>query len=140
MIEAERVLLAPRGDVWGLISEPYHLPDWWPAYTGVRPDRRGLAPSARWQVSRSRAPGLVRRPGGEGVIVITSVSESLELAWHDVAQRLDAGIELANAGELTRATAFVSGPWWRLVAEGVRRYPHQGLARLHALCQTAAEL
>ena len=141
MIEAERVLLAPRGDVWGLISEPYHLPDWWPAYTGVRPDRRGLAPSARWQVSRSRAPGLVRRPGGEGVIVITSVSESLELAWHDVAQRLDAGIELANAGdERTRARAWVNGSWWRIVVEGARGLPDQALARLHDLCQTAAAL
>ena len=74
------------------------------------------------------------------MIVIRGVVEGLELRWHDVQQGLDAGIELANAGGHTRATAFVSGPWWRLVAEGARRYPHHGLARLHALCQTAAEL
>jgi uncharacterized protein YndB with AHSA1/START domain len=35
MIEASRVLLAPRVDVWALLAEPYHLPDWWPSYTGV---------------------------------------------------------------------------------------------------------
>ena len=42
MIEPSRELLAV-GDVWELVSEPYHLPDWCPAYTGVDPDRRGLA-------------------------------------------------------------------------------------------------
>ena len=141
MIEASRELLAPRGDVWALVSEPYNLPDWWPSYTGVRPDRRGLAENARWHVSRGRTPGLLRRPGGEGVIVITHVAEGLELRWHDVAQRLDAGIRLANAaGGRTRATAFVAGPWWRLLAEGARGLPRQSLARLHDLCQTAASL
>jgi hypothetical protein len=141
VIEAERLLLAPRRDVWALISQPYHLPDWWPAYTGVRPDRRGLAPEARWHVTRSRAPGLVRRPGGEGLIVIKTVAEGLELAWHDVAQGLDAGIELANAGEgRTRARAHVDGAWWRLLVEGARSVPEHALARLHDLCQTAASL
>ena len=141
MIRAERVLLAPRADVWALIAEPYHLPDWWPGYTGVNPDRRGLAQNARWRVSRSRAPGLLRRPGGEGVIVITEVDEGLTFAWHDVAQGLDAGITLANAGDAqTRATAYVSGPSWRLWVEGVRDHPERALARLHDLCQTAASL
>ncbi len=141
MIEAERVLLAPRPDVWALVAEPFHLPDWWPAYTGVKPDRRGLAPNARWQVSRSRAPGFLRRPGGEGLIVITEVHEGRSLAWHDVAQSLDAGIGLDNAGEgRTRATVFVSGPSWRLLLEGARSLPERALVRLHDLCQTAAGL
>ena len=141
MIESERVLLAPREDVWAIISEPYHLPDWWPSYTGVTPDRRGLAPNARWRVSRGRAPGFLRRPGGEGLIVITVVEEGFELSWHDVAQRLDAGILLANAGEeRTRARARVSGPAWRLLVEGARGQPERALARLHDLCQTAATL
>ena len=141
MIEATRELLAPRSDVWALVSEPYHLPDWWPAYTGVRPDRRGLAENARWHVSRSRVPGLLRRPGGEGLIVITAVVLGVELRWRDVAQEIDAGITLANAGDgRTRATAFVSGPWWRLAVEGARNLPERSLARLHELCQTAATL
>ena len=141
MIEASRELLAPRPDVWKLVSEPYHLPDWWPGYTGVRPDRRGLAANARWTVVRARVPGLLRRPGGEGLIVITEVAEGLELRWHDVQQQIDAGIALANAGvERTRATVSVDGPWWRLFAEGARDLPDRALRRLHDLCQTAASL
>jgi polyketide cyclase/dehydrase/lipid transport protein len=141
VIEAERVLLAPREDVWALVSEPYHLPDWWPAYTGVTPDRRGLSPNARWRVSRSRASGLLRRPGGEGLIVITEVDEGFALSWYDVAQRLDAGIALANVGQgRTRATAHVSGASWRLLVEGARGQPERALTRLHDLCQTATAL
>ena len=71
LIEATGELQSERRDVWALVAEPYHLPDWWPAYTGVKPDRRGLAENARWQVVRSVAPGLLRRPEGEGLIVIT---------------------------------------------------------------------
>jgi hypothetical protein len=141
VIEAQRELLSSRQDVWALVREPYSLPDWWPAYTGVRPDRRGLAPNARWTVQRGRTPGFLRRPGGEGVIVIKEVVEGLEFSWHDVAQGLDAGLKLANAGEdRTRATAWVDGPWWRLLVEGGRDLPQSSLERLHDLCQTAASL
>jgi hypothetical protein len=139
--EASRELLAARADVWALVAEPYHLPDWWPAYAGVRPDRRGLAESARWEVRRNRAPGFLRRPGGEGLIVVRRVLPREELAWHDVAQALDASLRLADAGEnRTLATVAVSGSWWRLRVEGARPLPRHALARLHALCQTAAEL
>jgi hypothetical protein len=141
VIAASREIVAARTDVWELVAEPYHLPDWWPAYTGVRPDRLGLARNARWHVSRSRAPGFLRKPGGEGLIVITEVVDGLELRWHDVEQRIDAGLALANAGEEnTLATAFVDGPWWRLTVEGARHLPGRAVARLHDLCQTAASL
>ena len=142
MISATRELLAPRPDVWALVSEPYHLPDWWPGYTGVRPDRRGLAHGARWTVMRSAAPGLLRRPGGEGLIVVKEAAVGLELRWHDVQQGYDAGIALANADDetRTRATAYVEGPWWRLLLEGARPLPERALARLHDLCQTTASL
>jgi hypothetical protein len=69
VIEATGILQSERPDVWALIAEPYHLPDWWPAYTGVEPDRRGLAENARWQVIRSISPGFLRKPEGEGVIL-----------------------------------------------------------------------
>lgn len=138
---AERELLAPRHDVWALVAEPFHLPDWWPGYTGVAPDRRGLAEGARWEVTRGRAPGLLRRPGGLGTIVLERVVPSLELRWHDVAQGLSAGIELANAGEdRTRAIAYVEGPVWRLWLEGAQGAPRKALSRLHDLCQTAASI
>jgi uncharacterized protein YndB with AHSA1/START domain len=141
VIEATRELLAPRGDVWALVAEPYHLPDWWPAYTGVQPDRRGLAANARWEVVRGRTPGFLRRPRGRGLIVIQEVAEGRLLRWHDVAQRLDAGVRLDDAGPArTRATAFVDGPFWRLLAEGARGLPRQAVARLYDLCQTASTL
>jgi hypothetical protein len=141
VIEASRELLAPRGDVWALVAEPYHLPDWWPGYTGVQPDRRGLAPNARWEVVRSRTPGFLRRPRGRGLIVIKEVAQGRLLRWHDVAQRLDGGVRLDDAGpDRTRATAFVDGPFWRLFAEGARGLPRQAVARLYDLCQTASTL
>jgi uncharacterized protein YndB with AHSA1/START domain len=141
LIEATGELESERRDVWALVSEPYHLPDWWPAYTGVQPDRRGLSENARWKVIRSTAPGLLRRPEGEGLIVITKVVDGWELRWHDVKQDIEAGVQLDNAGTgKTRATTFVSGPWFRLVAEGARGLPERALTRLRDLCQIAAEL
>jgi uncharacterized protein YndB with AHSA1/START domain len=143
---AARELASPRQDVWALVAEPYHLPDWWPAYRGVQPDRRGLAKDARWTVRRAPAAGFAgqlswRRPEAEGLIVIRRVDPGLELRWHDVQQRLDAGLALANAGEeRTLATVTVSGPWWRMLPEGARDLPERSLQRLYDLCQTAAGL
>jgi hypothetical protein len=144
-VEATGELQSERRDAWALVAEPYHLPDWWPAYTGVKPDRRGLAENARWQIVRAKAPGFFRRPGEEGLIVITKVVEGWELHWHDVDQGLDAGVSLDNAGTgKTRATIFVSGSEYNLIFEGARglsrNLPEQALARLQDLCQTAAAL
>jgi uncharacterized protein YndB with AHSA1/START domain len=140
MPSASRVLLASRADVWAIVAEPYHLPDWWPGYTGVEPDRRGLAENARWTVVRSRSPGFLRRPRGQGLIIIRRVLPGSELAWHDVRQNLDAGVRLEDEGRNTRATAFVEGSWWRLRAEGAHGLPRLAVARLYDLCQTAASL
>jgi hypothetical protein len=138
--EATRVLLAAREDVWALVSDPYHLPDWWPGYTGVEPDRRGLDENARWTVVRSSRPGFLRRPHGAGLILVRRVVGGTELAWHDLAQRLDMGIRLEDEGRQTKATAWVSGDWWRFFAEGARSLPTQALARLNDLCHTASGL
>jgi uncharacterized protein YndB with AHSA1/START domain len=140
VITASRVLLASREDVWAIVAEPYHLPDWWPAYTGVEPDRRGLAEGARWTVLRSRTPGFLRKPRGKGLIVIQRVSPGEELAWLDLSQNVEAGLRLEDEGRGTRATAFVDGPFWRLLAEGARGLPRLAVARLYDLCQTATSL
>jgi uncharacterized protein YndB with AHSA1/START domain len=140
-IEAQNELLAQRGDVWELLAEPRHLADWWPGYSVVRPDRRGLAEGARWQVVRGKTPGLLRRPGGEGMVVIETVEPGLRLSWRDLQQGFTADIRLEPAPEgNTRATLILDASWWRIVAEGLRLTPRQALARLHALCQTAASL
>jgi uncharacterized protein YndB with AHSA1/START domain len=134
------VLLASREDVWALVAEPYHLPDWWPSYSGVEPDRRGLAEGARWTVLRSSTPGFLRKPRGKGLIVIQRVSPGEELAWLDLSQNVEAGLRLEDEGRETRATAFVDGPLWRLLAEGARGLPRLAVARLYDLCQTATSL
>lgn len=140
VVEATRVLRSSRADVWALVGEPYHLPDWWPSYSGVEPDRRGLAEGARWTVLRGRTPGFLRKPGGRALILLERVRPATELAWLDLAQRIEAGVRLDDEGRDTRATAFVSGPFWRIYAEGARGLPSLAVARLHDLCQTAAEL
>ena len=141
MTEAAGELQAPRPDAWAFVAEPYHLPDWWPGYTGVEPDRRGLAVNARWEILRSSAPGLLRRPGGRGLIVIRRIVEGYELAWLDVQQKLECAVALDNAGAgRSRAAVTVEGSWTRMLLEGGRTLPEQALARLQALCQTAAGL
>ena len=139
-LAATRLLLAPREDVWALLAEPYHLSDWWPGYTAVRPDRRGLAAGARWAVVRSATAGLLRRPGGEGMIVIESVEPTLGFAWRDLQQGFRAEVAVATVEGGTNATLTVEATWWRLVVEGLRGMPERALARLHELCQTADSL
>jgi uncharacterized protein YndB with AHSA1/START domain len=137
---ATRQLLAPREDVWALLAQPYHLSDWWPGYTAIRPDRRGLAAGARWTVVRSDTAGLLRRPGGEGMIVIESVEPTLGLAWRDLQQAFRAAISIATVDGASQATLTLDAPWWRLVVEGLRNMPERALGRLHELCQTADSL
>ena len=138
--EASQVLPVSREEAWAVVSEPYHLPDWWPGYTGVEPDRRGLAENARWTVVRGSRPGFVRKPRGTALILIRRVSPRSELSWHDLAQKLDMGIRLEDEGQGTKATAWVSGPVWRLYAEGARSLPARAAARLYDLCDTASGL
>jgi uncharacterized protein YndB with AHSA1/START domain len=140
-IEAHTELIAGRPDVWALLVEPEHLADWWPAYASIRPDRRGLAEGARWQVVRGGSIGLLRRPESVGTLVITAVEPEHRFAWHDVQQRFTAELLLEPATDgMTRATLTIDSAGLRAVAEGLRPLPKHALARLHALCQTAATL
>ena len=133
---ASRELLASRADVWGFLSEPYHLPDWWPGLGGIQPDRRGFAPGARWQIQAGERPSLLRRPGAAGIILIRAVEPERRLAFQLVAERVDAELELEDAGSgRTVATLTVDAPF----LSGVnRKTPVRALSRLHALCQTSA--
>jgi uncharacterized protein YndB with AHSA1/START domain len=139
-VAATRELLAAPEDVWALVSEPYHLSDWWPGYATVQPDRRGLAAGARWQIVRSRQTGLLRKPGGSGLIVVEAVEPWRALAWRDIEQGFTAEVRIVPSGRNTRAALTLDAPWWRLVTEGLRSAPRDALTRLHALCQTAATL
>ena len=133
---AERTLLAPVEDVWAFLAEPFHLPDWWPGVSGVQPDRRGLAPGARWQVLGPDRPTFLKKPDASGVLLVLDVVPMRRVAFQLTAQRLDAEVELAPApdGE-TRARLTVEAPF--LLVR--RSFPHEALQRLYDLVQTGAQ-
>ncbi len=137
-VVASRQLLASRQDVWGFLTQPYHLADWWPGAAGVVPDRRGSAAGARWQVVTGREPTLFKRPESSGTLVVTAAERPRLFAFHLAADKLDVRVELEPlSAERTRATLTVEGPW--LIAYR-RTLARRALSRLHALCQTAATL
>ena len=135
--DASLELLAPRDDVWAFLAEPYHLSDWWPGISGVEPDRRGLAPGARWRLRRDDAGTLLHRGGASTTLVVREVEPPARVVWHFTHDRLDAELRLRGNGDRTVATLTVSGP---LVLAFRRSLPRRALSRLHALCQTAAGL
>jgi uncharacterized protein YndB with AHSA1/START domain len=135
-VAASRKLLAPREDVWKLISEPYRLRDWWPGIAGLQPDRRGSAPGARWQLVGDDNPRWLRRPNMTGVLLVLAVEPPEHLAFLLTGDRLQVDLRLADAGSRTLATLIVEGP--PLIGLR-RRLPERALARLYALCQTGAD-
>jgi uncharacterized protein YndB with AHSA1/START domain len=137
-VSASRELLAPRADAWAFVAEPHNLPNWWPRLGGVQPDRRGLAPGARWRVQGENRPSLIRRPEAVGALLVRAVEPPRKLAFHLTGDRIDVELLLEERGdERTLATLNVDGPWMIGLS---RALPRQALGRLHALCQTAAEL
>jgi uncharacterized protein YndB with AHSA1/START domain len=131
---AVRTLLAPLDDVWAFLAEPYNLGDWWPGVSGVEPDRRGLAPGARWKVVGPAQPSYFRKPQMMGTLVVLDVVPRQKLAFQLTGDRIDAELTLRAIDETsTEATLVVDVPW--LI--GARRsFPRVALERLHALLRT----
>ena len=140
-VVATRELLAPPEDVWQFLAEPNHLADWWPGVTAVRPDRRGLAPGARWQLvagpqASSVVTAYMRKAEAMGTIAILEVRPLQFVRFLFVNDGIEARLQLEPAGhDHTEATLEVDGPWLRVN----RSLPRKALNRLHSLCQTAAE-
>ncbi len=135
---AARELLAAREDVWSFIAEPHHFPDWWPGIGGVQPDRRGVAEGARWSVRGTELPTLFRRSTSSGMLLVTGVQIPERFAWTLTGDHIDAELRLEERGpDRTIATLDVEAPWLYGFS---RALPRRALTRLHALCQTAAEL
>jgi uncharacterized protein YndB with AHSA1/START domain len=135
---AERVILAPRDEVWAFLAEPYNLGDWWPGVSGVKPDRRGLAPGARWTIVGSDRPTLLRRPDAAGTLLVLEVVPRERVAFQLTRDRIDAELTLRARDERTTAvTLVVEGPW--LVGLR-RRFAAQALDRLHDLLRTSEEV
>jgi uncharacterized protein YndB with AHSA1/START domain len=136
---ASRELLAPREDVWAFLAEPTRLADWWPGVLGVHPDRRGLAPGARWRIQTQPKTSIFvgRRPDFTGTVVFVDVSRPEHIAWQFVQGHVDVDLRLeATAAERTAATLAVSAPFLTGLS---RSLPRTALTRLHALCQTGAQ-
>jgi uncharacterized protein YndB with AHSA1/START domain len=139
--QATRDLDASRADVWGFLAEPYHLADWWPEISAVRPDRRGLAPGARWEVVGPRTPTLFRKAYSSGLLLVREVEPYMRASWYLTAERLTVEVVLeAIDDERTRARVTVEGRWRPEAWGRPRSLPRDALARLNALCQTAASL
>jgi uncharacterized protein YndB with AHSA1/START domain len=144
---AERTLLAPLDDVWAFLAEPYNLSDWFPGVGGVEPDRRGLAPGARWKIRGTDVvsgptvgpllgPGMFKRPGASGTLIVTDVVPGRRIAFQLVDERIDAEIELETVDEQrTRVVLAVDGSWWSMR----RTFAQRALRRLYDLVQTGAE-
>ena len=132
---AERTLLAPLEDVWAFVSEPYNLPDWWPGVSGVEPDRRGLAPGARWKILGPDRPTLLRKPDASGMLLVLDVVPMRRISFQLVQQHVDAELELQPAGaDRTEAALVLDAPFWSLP----RTAPKRALQRLYELVQTSA--
>jgi hypothetical protein len=135
---ASRELLARRGEVWAFIAEPHHFSDWWPGIGGVQPDRRGFTEGARWGVSVTGRPALLRRATSSGLLLVRGVQTPERFAWTLTGDRIDVELRLEEHGpDRTIATLDVESPWLYGFS---RALPRRALTRLHALCQTAAEL
>jgi uncharacterized protein YndB with AHSA1/START domain len=134
---ADATLLAPIDDVWAYLAEPYNLGDWWPGVSGVEPDRRGLAPGARWKVVGPNEPSYLRKPQATGALLVLDVVPMQRIAFQLTGDRIDAELTLRPLdGRRTEVTLLVEAPW----LSGIRRsFPRQALARLHAILRTGEE-
>ena len=137
-VSAERELLASRRDVWAFIAEPHHFADWWPGIAAVRPDRRGLAEGARWEVVGVDRPTMFRQASSSGMLQVRAVEPYERFACYLTGDRLELDLRLqATAENRTRAALAVEGTFmWGMSRSLARR----ALNRLYALCQTAAGL
>jgi uncharacterized protein YndB with AHSA1/START domain len=137
-VSASRELLASRDDVWAFIAEPRHFSDWWPGVSVVQPDRRGLAEGARWQILTADRPTLLRRASSSGMLLVRAVRPPELFGWTLTGDHIDAELRLeAQSSDRTAAVLELDAPWLLGLS---RALPRRALTRLHALCQTGAEL
>jgi uncharacterized protein YndB with AHSA1/START domain len=136
-VSAHRELLASRRDVWAFVCEPHHFADWWPGVGGVRPDRRGFAEGARWEVVGTLRPTFLRQASSSGILQIRAIEPLERVVFYLTGDHLEVELRLrATAEDRTRATLTVEGTFMF----GMNRsLPRRALGRLHALCQTGAQ-
>jgi len=139
--EAARELLASRADVWGFLAEPYHLADWWPTITSVRPDARGFREGARWEVIGPRTPTLFHKANAAGLAIVKKIELHERVVWNLTADRLELEVRLRGlASDRTLATVAIEGRWRPEAMGRPRALPKAAVGRLYELVQTAAAL
>jgi hypothetical protein len=86
-------------------------------------------------------PTLFRKAYAEGLALVREVAPYERVVWELTAERLTVEVSLAvAAADRTLVTVTVEGPWRPEAFGRPRALPREALARLHALCQTAAAL
>ncbi len=139
--EASQEVLASRVEVWRFLAEPYHLADWWPTVSAVRPDARGFREGARWQVAGPSSPTLFRKGGATGVAIVKTIELHERVVWSLSADRLDVEVRLAAVEpDRTVVTVAVEGPWRPEALGRPRALPRVAAYRFYELVQTAAGL
>jgi uncharacterized protein YndB with AHSA1/START domain len=134
-------VLASRADVWRFLAEPYHLADWWPTVSAVRPDARGFREGARWEVAGPAAPTLFRKGGATGIAVVKTIELHERVVWILTADRLEVEVRLAALEpDRTLVTIAVEGTWRPEALGRPRALPQAAAYRLYELVQTAASL
>jgi uncharacterized protein YndB with AHSA1/START domain len=136
-VAAKRILLASRADVWGFLSEPRNLADWWPGIADVRPDRRGLAEGARWEIVGNYRPSMFRQAASSGMLQVLAVQPYERFAFNLTSDRIGADLQLRSVrDDRTEALLVIDGAFIFGMSRSLAR---RALGRLYSLCQTAAE-
>lgn len=131
------MLLAPRADVWEFLAEPRNLADWWPGIADVRPDRRGLAEGARWELVANYRPSMFRQAASSGILQVLAVQPYERLSFTLTSDHIGVDLHLrSTADDRTEALLVVDGVFMFGMS---RSLPRRALNRLYSLCQTAAE-
>ncbi len=118
---------APRAEVWAILAEPLHLPDWWPGLFAVEPDRRGFAPGARWRATVARRNPFLGARRVETALLLRDVEPYERWRWYLVSARAETEIVLRAVGEAeTEVTVTTSRG----------RAPREAVSRLRELAET----
>jgi uncharacterized protein YndB with AHSA1/START domain len=136
---ATRELLARPEEVWAVLAEPNHLAEWWPGIRAVQPDRRGLAPGARWRIqTQGRTNAFIgRSPDLTGMLVFLEVRRPELASWQFVDGKVDVELRLAESGrDRTRVELMVSASFLGGLS---RSLPQKALSRLQTLCRAAVQ-
>src|SRR5712691_11117765 len=106
--------------------------------TGGRASAASSPIGARWHIVGENRPSFFRKPNMSGMLLVLAVEPYERFAFHLTGERLDVELRL-SAPEPNRTLVHLSVEGPALI--GLRRsLPQKALARLYALCQTAAEL